>query len=222
MRGLLPVIVVFAAALGPAAAVAQAPLPTTASFIASDSPDRWNASGGGGANSVTIALGETVTFDVATSEPHDASFPASSGVACSAGGGPPATRIPSTPSGTWSGSCSCSRPGTIAFVCTVHDGMTGEVRVAGADGTLPGGSPPRTGRRAPRPSGAGAAPGAPQAAATAPILLAPVFVFARTQRGSIVRGTIANDGAGATATIEISARGATWAPRAAGRPARSA
>ena len=36
--------------------------------------------------------------------------------------------------------------------------------------------------------------------------LHPRFAFARTQRGAVVRGTIANAGPGAIATIDVSAR----------------
>ena len=152
-------------ALGPGVAEAQAPpYPASAGFVATDSPDRWNAIGGGnavaialggtvtfdvatigGGNAVVITLGGTVTFDVATGEPHDASFEPSSGAACSVAGGQFTTRIPPAPAAAWSGTCTFSQPGYHAFVCTVHRGMTGEVAVAGADGRLP----PRAGETPP-------------------------------------------------------------------------
>ena len=47
-------------------------------------------------------------------------------------------------------------------------------------------------------------PGSPALVAAAP--LRPIFRFARTQRGAVVRGTIADAGPGALATIDVSAR----------------
>ena len=188
-------------AFGPGAAEAQAPpYPASAGFVASDSPDRWNAIGGG--NAVAIALGGTVTFDVATGEAHDASFEPSSGAACSVAGGQFTTRIPPAPAAAWSGNCTFSQPGYHAFVCTVHRGMTGEVAVAGADGTLPartGETPPPA---APSPPPAGPTTSPPADAAT----LRPLFTLEGRQRGAVVRGSIANAGPAATATIDISAR----------------
>lgn len=198
-------------ALGPGAAGAAAQYPATASFTASDAPERWNAAGGG--SSVTIALGGSVMFDVATGQPHDVSFPDARGAACSLGGGPPATRIPATPSASWSGSCTFSQPGYIAFVCTVHAGMSGEVAVAGADGTLPWRNPVISGGDpvAGWAPGSGATPltGLPPGVTQQMLLNSlgayPTFTFARTQRGSVVRGTIAK-AKGATATVDVSAR----------------
>lgn len=185
---------------------AQAPpYPATASFVASDAPDLWTAAGGG--SSAAIALNGTVSFDAATVEPHDASFGATS-VACSAGGTPTGTRVPAEPSASWNGNCTFSEPGYYAFVCTVHPTtMTGEVAVAGADGALPPRTPVNPGTPgAPAAPGAPGAPGAPSgpagpgAPATA---LKPVFDIDREQRGATVRGTIADAGAGATATIDV-------------------
>ncbi len=53
LAGVVLAAVAFATAA--AAAAAHAAYPTTASFTASDSPDRWNAAGGG--SGVAIALG---------------------------------------------------------------------------------------------------------------------------------------------------------------------
>jgi len=190
--------------LGAAAPTAEAAYPTTASFTANDSPDRWTAAGGG--NGAAIALGGSVTFDVATGESHDASFPASRGVACSAGGEPAGPRMPSVPSATWSGSCTFSQPGYIPFVCTVHSDMTGEVAVAAEDGALPPRDPagPAPTIGAPGVPGTDPSSGSPALAGSAP--LQPIFDLARTQRGAVVRGTIVNAGPGATATIDVSAR----------------
>jgi hypothetical protein len=206
MRRLLTVAVAWLV-LAPGAAGAAAQYPATASFSASDSPDLWTAAGGGW--SVAIALGGTVTFDVATSELHDASFPAGAGVACTAGGGPASTRIPSTPSASWSGSCTFSYDGYIPFVCTVHSTMKGEVAVARADGTLPTRYPDiQAGTSVVDwgpPSGHTPLTGLPPGVVPTPAS-SPMFTFAPTQRGSVVRGTIANAGRGATATIDITAR----------------
>lgn len=200
--------------VGAGATQAQGTYPATASFTAFDSPDLWLAADG--TNVATISLGGTVDFTSATGEPHDASF-GSSPVVCNVGSGPIGPRLPLTPSTTWSGSCAFQQPGNFPFVCTVHAGMGGEVRVAQADGTLPtpGGGPGTGAPGAPSdpglpgvtaPPGAPAGPlpgiGTPVASAA----LRPVFEFARTQQGAVVRGTVANAGAGATATIDVSAR----------------
>lgn len=198
-------------ALGPGAAGAAAQYPATASFTASDAPERWNAAGGG--SSVAIALGGTVSFAIATGAPHDVSFPAPAGVACTSDGGPAATRMPSTPSASWNGSCTFGQPGYLAFVCTVHAGMSGEVAVAEADGTLPWRNPVISGGNpvagwAPS-SGhtplTGLPPGVTPQILQNSLGAIPTFTFARTQRGSVVRGTIAR-AKGATATVDISAR----------------
>lgn len=207
--------------IGAGATWAQAPYPATASFTASDSPDLWTAADG--TNVATISLGGSVDFSSATGEPHDASF-GSSPVQCSVGSGPLGPRLPQTPAATWSGSCVFEQPGYFPFVCTVHAGMTGEVRVARADGTLsaPGGPGPGApgGPGAPSdpglpgampppgsPAGPGTAPGTVTPGAATSPALRPVFEFERTQQGAVVRGTIANAGAGATVTVEVSARG---------------
>jgi plastocyanin len=168
-----------------------------------NSPESWNAASGG--TGVAIALGGSVTFNVATGEPHDASFPASRGVACSAGGEPAGLRMPSVPSATWSGSCTFSQPGYIPFVCTAHSDMTGEVAVAAEDGALPPRDP-----AGPTPTiGAPGLPGTDPSTGSALVgaaPLQPIFDVARTQRGAVVRGTIVNAGPGATATVAVSAR----------------
>ena len=58
------IVVAVALVVAAAAPVARAAYPSTASFTASDSPDRWNAAGGG--HGVAIARGGSVSFDVAT------------------------------------------------------------------------------------------------------------------------------------------------------------
>lgn len=194
---------------GVATGAAQGPHPATGSFTAFDSPDIWAAADG--TNVVTISVGGTVSFSSSTGEPHDASF-ASNAVGCSVSGEPVAPRLPQAPSATWAGSCTFPQAGTFPFVCTVHSGMNGEVRVMSADGTpppvdpgsgapglpgLPGTPPPAA------PDGSTPAIVTPGAASAA---LRPVFEFARTQQGAVVRGTIANAGPGATATVDVSVR----------------
>jgi plastocyanin len=190
--------------VGAAAPASEAAYPTTASFTASDSPDSWNAAGGG--NGVAIALGGSVTFNVATGEPHDVSFPASRGVACSAGGEPAGLRMPSVPSATWSGSCTFGQPGYVPFMCTVHSGMTGEVAVAAEDGALPPRNPAGPAPPIGAPGLPGTDPSSSSPALVGAVPLQPIFDLARTQRGAVVRGTIANAGPGASATIDVSAR----------------
>ena len=165
-----------------------------------------------------------MTFDVATGEPHDASFPAARGVACSAGGAPAGLRIPSVPSATWSGSCTFSQPGYIPFVCTVHSDMTGEVAVAGEDGALP----PRDPAAAVPPPVTGAswspgtdpAPGAPALVDAAP--LQPVFdVRADAARRRRARHDRQRGPRGRPRRSTSAPAAATSAPPAASRPARA-
>ena len=201
-----------AAGGGGAFAFAQEPpYPATASFVATDT-DAWVAGGGG--DTATISLGGTVGFSSNTSEPHDADFGPTAPVECRVGSEPIAPRLPQVADTLWSGSCSFAQPGYFRFVCTVHAGMAGEVRVAQADGTLP---PVPVPPPPPPPPPAGSppapttpvAPGAPAAIAGGVLatvaLREPVFEFAARQRGRVLRGTIANAGAGATATIATSA-----------------
>lgn len=201
------IVSIVALAIGPAVVGAQSPpYPATASFVASDAPDVWNAAGGG--SFVAIALNGTVDFNAATVEPHDASFGTANSVACLTGATPTGTRVPAEPSASWNGSCTFSEPGYFAFVCTVHPTtMTGEVAVAGADGTLaprapvtPGGPAVPGAPGVPGLPGEPSAPGGPAASA-----LRPVFDIDREQRGTVVRGTISGAGPAATATIDVTA-----------------
>ena len=199
---------------GVAGALAQEPpYPATASFVATDT-DAWVADGAG--DTATISLAGIVSFSSNTSEPHDADFGPAASVECRVGSEPIAPRLPQAADTLWSGSCSFAQPGYFRFVCTVHSGMAGEVRVAQADGTLPPvpgpdpvAPPPPPPPGAPPTSSPPLAAGAPAATASGvpatAALLQPVFEFAARQRGRVLRGTIANAGAGATATIAISA-----------------
>ena len=100
------VIGAIALALG-AAADAQAPPAAGDRSRAADAIPAFVANGANqwlraaDENFASIAQGGSVTFESQnTGEPHDVDF-ISAPVACSVGGGPPATRVPHEPATTW-------------------------------------------------------------------------------------------------------------------------
>jgi len=107
---------------------------------------------------------------------------------------PSCSGIPVDDFGTsWSGGCSFSQAGTYTFVCTVHpEEMKGTVMVAAA-----------AGEPAPPPA---AAPGEAPAPSEGPVVEG--LRLARSQHGSIVRGSIAVSSAavGGNLIIELEAR----------------
>lgn len=192
-------------------------------FVATGDVDEWYTTGN--VTSASITQGGSVTFESRDAgQPHDVDF-GSAPVACSIAGGPPATRVPSEPALNWFATCTFNTVGRFDFYCNVHAGMTGEVRVVAPDtppppppGTPsppppPGAAPPPPPAAPGQPGGSapgtGAATGGPSG--TSPVTsglpaLEPVFEFAPEQQGGVLRGTIANAGPGATATIDVSAR----------------
>ena len=143
-------------AAGVLSAPAQADPPSTGSFTTIDSSETFQLTAGEGAgSSASIVTGGTITFvNNASNKEHDVSFAAApSGVACvqTVGGvSASSTRFPQTPAdGTWAGTCTFSLAGSYAFLCTVHDGMTGLVSVVNP--TPPPPPPPPPGSPPPLP-----------------------------------------------------------------------
>lgn len=133
--------------------------------------------------SATVSSGGTVTFkNPSTLVPH--------GLAWRGGPETPScTGVPVDSSGTsWSGACTFTRPGTYAFVCTVHAEMQGTVTVSSGETTTesvpPYGQPPE--------------PPSPIKALRIP----------RNQRGSTVRGslTLSSSATGGRLRLEVRAR----------------
>ncbi|MGH2840383.1 MAG: cupredoxin domain-containing protein [Solirubrobacteraceae bacterium] len=119
-----PLILVLALAAVPVLAQGAAP---TGSFTAVD--NAWNAAAGG--STVVIAKGGTVTFAYPSGTgQHNVVFGSSAPTAC----------VPPLPAGGqgpgWSSTCTFAEVGDYAFVCGVHDAMTGTVSVV-ANGTTP-------------------------------------------------------------------------------------
>jgi plastocyanin len=140
----------------------------------------WLANGGP-AKELTIAPGETVTFAYpAGGSFHNVRFRDGQPAACS--GVPPANPAPG-----WEGSCRFDEPGSYAFICEFHPGMTGRVIVSAPATPTPTPSPTST----PTPT-----------ATPAPATLK--LTLARNQRSMRVRGAVEVQQAGSR--VEVTAR----------------
>lgn len=148
---------------------------------------------------LTVAPGTPVTFAYpAGYSQHDVHFSGAAPDACT--GSSAQVGAAPTPAGPgWSATCTFTAPGTYAFFCDVHPGMTGTITVAPAITTQPTDSTPQ----------APSAPSAPTAP-SAPITQAPSRAAAATglkasavQHGTTVRAavTIARGGSRLTARL---------------------
>lgn len=164
------------AGLAVVVASAGAEQPTTASITAKDPYSFDNGSGG---NSVSIAKDGTVTFSYPSGASlHSVVFD---------GGTPSCTDLPASPSSApWSGSCTFTAYGTYAFHCGLHGFMTGKVEVPDPNAPTTGTtSPTETGGT---PPGGGDPPGGGTPGGE--VLTAPAVKVARSQRGTVVRGSV--------------------------------
>jgi plastocyanin len=187
-RNLRIAVLAAVAALGPALAYSKAP--ADGSFTAVDFA--WGANGTD-ATTLTIAPGATVTFGYpAGASFHNLVFTGPKPSACE--NLPPGPR----PKG-WQAECTFAEPGTYAFVCGLHDSMTGSVVVA-----APTPAPTATSDPATTPA-ASATPtpvptAAPPAEATLAVKLAP------KQRGTRVRGTVEVEQPASKLEVTVTAR----------------
>jgi plastocyanin len=215
-----------ALAAGLAAGGAFGAAPPTAAINAVD--DDWQLVGGSG-RTATIALGGKVTFAYPEGfDEHNARF-VKDGVACTQTGGlgsvvngkalPAETEEPG-----WTGDCVFTQPGDFAFVCDVHPLMQGKVVVVDEGGGTTTTPPTTTGQTTSTtttpttPGGGGTTPGGGTAPVTVPpattdVPATPVIRIARTQRGTVLRGTLAKGGKASKVVIDVRAlRGAVRAP----------
>ena len=127
---------VLAVLLLAAPALSQAP-PTLVSILASDNAFKTDS---GGSPNVTIAVGGHVNFSYFSgTSKHNVVFTGAKPTVCGTTEGPAGTAaaLPSAPSSPgWEGGCDFAAPGTYAFVCGLHDSMTGSV-TAVATGASP-------------------------------------------------------------------------------------
>jgi plastocyanin len=120
-----------AAILGVVTLLAAASIAAAATIEGTNSTSAWTGT------PATIDAGESVTFkNSSTSIPHGVAFDAPPAT-------PSCTGVVGSPGQTnWQGSCTFTQPGDYDFHCTVHAGMTGEVKV---NSTGPGPPTPITG-----------------------------------------------------------------------------
>jgi plastocyanin len=168
-------------ALALAVASADAGAPPTASITAKDP---YSFDNGGGASSVTIARGGTVSFSYPKgSSLHNVRFDTQP-TSCSG--------MPALPAGPgWSGSCRFDSPGTYSFYCGQHYFMTGKVEVV--DPNAP-------------PTGTTGPPGG--------VVGPPSVKVARRQVGTVIRGTVTTPGGPSKIAVTAFARKRAVAARA--------
>jgi plastocyanin len=161
-------------------------------------------------STVTIVAGDSVTFAYPSgTSAHNVDFTGTAPTSCVQNGGSgPVPRLPPSPQGPgWSGSCRFDAPGTYAFLCDAHSFMTGSVIVQ-APPAPPGPGPgPVPGPGTPPPSGV---PPTATSSSPTPIVALPAaaarLVLARTQRGTVVRGSILVARGGSRLRVDVLAR----------------
>jgi plastocyanin len=203
-----------AVAVGPGLAGAQAP---GASVTAAD----YSFSGGDGTTpaALTVGAGATVTFSYpAGSSRHDVHFSGAAPDACTGSsgqvGGAP------TPAGPgWSATCSFTAPGTYAFFCDVHPGMTGTIAVAAATTAPQMTPPPDSTASTPSTPSAPSAPTAPSAP-SAPSPAGAPHATPQTQSHPVAAGHLlasaVQHGTRVRATITLSRSGSSLTARLLG------
>ncbi|MBJ7332370.1 MAG: hypothetical protein JHC95_20920 [Solirubrobacteraceae bacterium] len=213
-RGLAALTAPLALLMG-AGTVAAAPVPS-ATYTAVDAPDTAWVLGGGGAEAQLI-LGGAATFSYpAGALEHNARISPKAGVVCT-------TPVDPAAAG-WNGTCTFSTAGIYTFVCDLHANMTGKIRVANAEGTLPadppagwggGPTPPPSGGSGgggtPDPVGGGApggGGGSSEGAAAPPAAAKPVTLGPIARKPGRIEVVVANPG-GVTAGGKVVARSAT-------------
>jgi plastocyanin len=215
-RPVLAAAVVALALMAPAATAHATDFPPTASFTAYDSV--WVANGSLSAedNFATLAPGGTVTFSYPAGMTfHNADFGTGpSPTSCTqtagdnSGSVPPLPAFPGPPG--WSGTCKFDTPGTYTFICDAHpDFMKGTVYV-GVDPPAKLSGPPLTWPTGPTTGGGGNTGSGGSSSPTRPSAK-----FARSQRGSVVRGTVTTPVSGSKIVVTAFA-----ASRLLAKPAR--
>ncbi len=194
-------------------------LPAAAGSEGSPQIEALNRSGGGHEWSpaqASVGTGGSVTIsNNSSTTPHGVEWV--SGPATPSCSGVPGTAGQPSSGTSWTGTCAFSQPGTYIFYCTVHGPeMTGTVTVAAngtttttmtmpSTGTGTGAQPPTPGYQ---PAGQGqgeAAPGSPTGTPASPLAgdAASAVKVAATQRGRVVRGSVAVSRAGVGGRLEV-------------------
>lgn len=193
-------------------------LPAAAGSEGAPEVEALNRAGGGHEWSpaqASVGTGGTVTIsNNSSSVPHGVEWV--SGPATPSCSGVPGTAGQPVSGTSWKGTCTFSQPGTYTFYCTVHGPeMTGTITVAAngtttttmtmpATGTGTGAQPPAPGYQ-PAGQGQGEAPGSPSGKPGSPLAgdAASAVKVAATQRGRVVRGSVAVSQTGVGGRLEV-------------------
>jgi plastocyanin len=139
---------------------------------------------------VSVGAGGTVSIRNPTAVLHGVEWVGSLKPECTSG--VPVGTTPSSSGTQWSGTCTFAQPGTYTFYCTVHGPeMTGTVTVSAAGTTTTTVTTPTT----------TGSPGPGEPGSGSPFLGGPSL--ASSQRGGVVRGSLAISGAGAGDRLEV-------------------
>ena len=147
---------------------------------------------------ITIAPGESVSFNNPTAGFHDVKFDQ---------GTPACSGLPATPKKQWTGgTCRFDNAGEYRFICETHPTlMIGYVHVAAAATPTPGVT--ATPGASPTPTSAPDPDGGSEGAAEAQTTLAGAVAIAKSQKGTRVRGSVQVKLAGSRLEVSL------WAPR---------
>jgi plastocyanin len=149
---------------------------------------------------ITIAPGDTVSFNNATNGFHDVKFDQ---------GSPACSGLPATPKKQWNGgSCRFDNAGEYRFFCESHPTiMIGYVHVSAAATPTPTATP--TPGASPTPTPTPGPPGDPGAGTPSQTTLAGAVAIAKSQKGTHVRGSVQVKLSGSRLEVSL------WAPRKA-------
>ena len=153
---------------------------------------------------ITVAAGESVSFNNATAGFHDVKFDQ---------GAPACSGLPAAPKRQWTGgSCRFDYAGEYRFICESHPTlMIGYVHVSAAPTPTPSATAPPSASPTPTPDPGGGSGGATEAQTT----LAGAIAIAKSQKGTRVRGSVQVKLAGSRLEVSL------WAPRNALAPGKS-
>jgi plastocyanin len=200
------------AAVGiPALAYGQQAPPTVSAVDVSATTHKWDNP------EITIAPGQTVTFQNTTGTGHNADFTdADKQPTCTQTSGTNVGAVPPLPKFTiphWTGTCTFSAPGDYPFICDVHADMTGVIHVVAPGQPTPTATATPTATpvasATPGPGGGGSTPNPSGSGGNTASPSQLKLSVAKAQTGGTLRGNVMVEKAGSKVAVSV------WAAKSA-------